>query len=170
MEVIARQSKKALSFMVFMMVVGIFLIIAGALLLLVLINSHAFSTDDKEEIFVYIFCVSVPFGLGLFIVIAGGILMKKKVNTPEELIVYDNGLLIFADGYTCKPSDIVNVEYQRAVFAGPTNSLIMPRTSIQDYGKLKVYTKEKTIEYIQVEQVENAHNRLLYYMRQSRQP
>ena len=170
MEVIYRQSRKAHNITVYLIVVGIFLIIFGALLLLWLITTNSFSPDDMGLDFLFIFSVTVPFGIGLFMVIAAGIQKKKNDNTPENLIVYDKGLLIFADGYMCSPLDVVNVEYQRAVFASRSKSLIMPATTVHDYGKLKVYTKKKTIEYVQVEEVENAHNRLLYYMRQSRQP
>ena len=170
MEVIARQSSKANSFVIYIIVMGIGLFLFGAIMLLWLVSTNSFSSGDVGMNVLFAFAVAIPVCTGLFMVIAGGVQKRRYDNTPGDLIVYKEGLLFFAGGYICSPLEIVNVEYERTVLPGARKSVVFPPTSTQDYGSLKVYTKKKTLKFNNVEDVEKAHNRLMHYMMQARHP
>jgi len=162
MEVIAKKSKQAAHLNIFILVIGIGLMAAGVILLIFFIVTNSFSSDNHTMNFAFILCVIILIGLGLFAIIKPYILMKINNRLSENLIVYDGEKLIFADGYSCIPSKIINVEYKKAV--APSNDSLLPDIE-QNYGYLTIYTKDKTITYNQVENVEEAHNKLLFLMK-----
>ena len=76
------------------------------------------------------------------------------------MIKYQDGEIIFADGYRCKPTDIISVNYY--------NGTDLEREiRVNPDGWLHITTKDKTIKYHQVEAVRDACNRLKYYMQTS---
>ena len=161
MEIIAMKSKEAKRRIVFVRAITAFLTIISVLFLIFLISEGFFSAADFAMIFEFAAVFLMLIGLDAFLIIMGHKANKRDANLPDILIVYDNGQLKFADGYTCSPADILKVEYRRA----QTNSGYFH--TISSNGRLKVYTMDKTITYFNVEDVEDAHNRLIYYMKGS---
>jgi len=82
----------------------------------------------------------------------------KYNRLPNNLIVYENGNFIFADGFTCTPAEIVNIEYNQA------HTIFYIWNVDQDYGSLTVITKYRTISYDQVANVKEAQTKLMYYI------
>ena len=155
------KSKEAKRRIVFVRAITAFLTIISVLFLIFLISEGFFSAADFAMIFEFAAVFLMLIGLDAFLIIMGYKANKRDANLPDILIVYDNGHLKFADGYTCSPADILKVEYRQAQFdSGYFHT-------ISRNGKLKVYTKDKTITYFNVDDVVDAHNRLIYYMKGS---
>lgn len=165
MEIIAKKSKQANKLTVFSLILGIGLIVAGLILLIWLIASNSFSSDNTTMNIAFIICVVVLIGMGLWIFVKSYIIKKINDRTSDNLIVYDNEKLIFDDGYNCSPEDIIKVEYSKAVARNEDS--LLPDVE-QNYGYLTIYTTQRNITYNQVADVENAHNKLIYYMKQAR--
>ncbi len=163
MEVIARKSEHANRLITFICTIGILFIISGLILLFILIGTNSFSADDMAMNFVFIYCVASLVGLGLLLFFISFIQIKRTNSLPDNLIIYNNEKLIFADGYTCCPSQIINIKYSKATIHN--HNSLLPDAE-QNYGTLTVYTENKTIKYYQVENVEDVHNKLLYLMKE----
>ena len=157
------KSKKALRVASFARIITAFLTVFYILFIIFLVSEGFFSDVDFAKIFEFVAVFFILFSSDAFLIIIGYKTKKRDANLPDILIVYDDGQLKFADGYTCSPADILKVEYRRA----QSNSGYISAT--QSYGRLKVYTMNKTITYYHVEDVEDAHNRLIYYMKGSYQ-
>ena len=157
MDIIAKKKKQ--EYYTHGLVAGIVIIIVGVLILLFLMITHNFPTDDMSTNLEYVSIIVLIVGFGLLVLILCAILRWKYYSLPDELIAYKNGQLVFADGYSCKPLDIVKVKYRR----GRDVRFI----KLND-GTLTVYTSKKTIKYKFVENVEGAHNKLIYYIKRVR--
>ncbi|MDE6201492.1 MAG: hypothetical protein K2M47_06425 [Clostridiales bacterium] len=82
---------------------------------------------------------------------------RLRNKLPDYLIVYDNDEFIFADGYRCKPTDIVDVTCNRA--HNYTANPYLHKS--YEHGSITVKTKDMCISYGGVETVEVAHT-LIY--------
>ena len=160
MEVIARQSEKAKSSNIIFAGMGGMGILGDIILLIFLVNVGVFPSKDIVESIVYVLIILAILAVSLFFLLLGLKLWLRYSKLPIELIKYENGEIVFADGYRCKPSDIVDVDCFKVERDGTPQ---MKALNANPDGWINITTKDKIIKYQQVEKVRDAYDRLMYY-------
>ena len=94
--------------------------------------------------------------LGLVIMAVSAVVCIRYLRTPREVITYD-GNKLYIGKYEYSPSQINNVTYRRA----------HARHAQYRWGKITVHIGGQTHAYDFVADVEEAHNRLIAFMRQA---
>lgn len=114
METVAARSEKAKTNSSILLWLGIFLLVACVIMLIWLISNGVYEPGMPEVTI----CMTMPaffiFGGGLASVSEAVKQRRRHDATPVKLIVYDGRMLIFDDGYSCLPSDVIDVECETA--------------------------------------------------------
>ena len=161
-EVIARKSGNAESINIMFIALGVIGIGVDLALWIILGIYGVFSF--KEELGGTLLLIAVLIGIllvGIFFLALGLKMYINNSQLSDELIKYENGEFIFGDGYRCKPSDIVEVDCFKVERDGTPQ---MQAMRANPDAWLRVTTKDKIINYRQVEAVRDAYDRLTYYM------
>ena len=167
-EVIARKSGNAESNNMIFIVLGILGIAADLFLWIILAVNGIFSIQSlRKEIGWAILLIALLIGIllvGIFFLRLGLRLYINNARLPDELIKYEDGEIVFADGYRCKPSDIVSADCFKVERDG-TPKMKALRANPDSW--IIITTKDRTIKYEQVEAVRDAYEKLMYYVGQS---
>lgn len=164
MEVIARKSGDAESTNMLFIVLGVIGIGIDIFLWIILAINGIFSFKEIGGTLLLIALLLGILAVGIFFLSLGLKLYINYSQLPIELIKYENGEIVFADGYRCKPSDIVDVDCFKVERDGTPR---MQALNANPDSWLNITTKDKTIKYPQVEKVRDAYDRLKYYMQNS---
>ena len=163
-EVIAKKYGDADSINFFFTILGIMGIGVDIFLWIILGVNGIFSFKELGGTFLLIALLLVILLVGIVFLRVGLKNLIANSNLPNELIKYQDGELVFADGYRCKPSDIVDLDCFKVERDGTPQ---MKALNANPYGWLNVTTKDKTIKYPQVEKVRDAYEKLMYYKQSS---
>ena len=155
METVAARSEQAKTNSSILLCLGIFLLVVCVIMLIWLISNGVYEPGMPEVTI----CLTMPaffiFGGGLASISEAVKQRRRHDATPVKLIVYDGRMLIFDDGYSCLPSDVIDVECENS----PDNSPFA--YALADFGELTVHTENKTYRYRNVADVRHAHVRLV---------
>lgn len=146
-EVIARRKNGLTGLAVFCAVLGF--IFAGVSIGLIFMNGGDYIIIFSNVIFLL---------LGIFVIAVCFYVIKDIKKTPQIILTYENGVLRHVNG-TFSPLQIKNVEYRRAHARGISYR----------YGYLKIFLEDQTLTFKYVANVEQAHNRLIQLMLESRE-
>ena len=152
MKIIARKREEPTHISYIGILAGTACVIGSVIMLIISIAFGWFSDNVLFDIVLalMLFCLcggSVTYLL--YIILS----QKRQKRLPDYLIVYDNDEFIFADGYRCKPTDIMDVTINKAQNYADNPYL---RKSYE-FGSITVKTKDRSISYSSVETVEVAH-------------
>ncbi|MDE7107420.1 MAG: hypothetical protein K2O39_03775 [Clostridiales bacterium] len=156
MKIIARKREEPAHVNYIGIFTGGLIILADIIMIIISFSFGWFTYDVLFDIFLAGFLI-VMGGMGVGWIMYCILTKKIQNRLPDYLIVYDNDEFIFADGYRCKPTDIVDVICNKAHNYAENPYL---RKSYE-FGSITVKTKDRTISYSSVETVEVAYT-LIY--------
>lgn len=166
-EVIAKKSGNAESDNMIFIVLGVLGIGADLFLWIILAVNGIFSIESfRKELVSGLILIAMLIGILLVGIVFLRLGLRRNMNNaklPDELIKYQDGEFVFADGYRCKPSDIVSADCFKVERDG-TPEMKALRANPDSW--IIVTTKDRTIKYEQVEAVRDAYEKLMYYVEQ----
>ena len=153
-EIVARKAGNAQTSNMWFIVLGVLGIAADLFLWIILAVNGLFSIESfRKELGWGLLLIAFL----LFILLVGIVFLRlgmrlynSYARLPDELIKYESGELIFADGYRCKPSDIVSADCFKVERDGTPK---MKALNANPDSWIVITTKDKTIKYDQVERV-----------------
>lgn len=163
-EVIAKKAGNAQTSNMWFIILGVLGIAADLFLWIILAVEGILSIQSlRKELGSGLILIAMLIGIllvGIVFLRLGLRLYISNANLPDELIKYEDGELVFADGYRCKPSDIVSADCFKVERDG-TPKMKALRANPDSW--IVITTKDRTIKYEQVEAVRDAYEKIMYY-------
>ena len=144
-EVIARRKEGLITIYVISIVLGVLCLLISAIFLMLRPSSSVFA------------CLLALFIVGIVLIPVCVVYIVRISNTPEEIIVYENGVLHFPN-CTCRLSEIRNVEYRFA----------RGRRLSYSWGNITIILEDRALKFDFVADVVDVHNRLIQLMLESK--
>ena len=169
-EVIAKKDRYVSKANKFMLATGLIIIILCVIaLILYPIVGWRFTFLNDFEPWELKFFISMGFVMGGAITAVSAFMIRRTSRIPEKIITYQNGILKFSDGFTCRIEEVKSVRCNPDVNYGSDTVFDIISMGASTAGTLTVVVGDYERVYKKIENVKDANDRLIQLMLECRE-
>ena len=165
-EVIATSSKEVRIAPIANLVLGILMLVAGIVLFALPLDNFTFLEGLDAEILIAKIVLFIGGAIAIFFAV---FTWTRAKNTPVNVIVFNNGVLKFADGFSCKIEEVQTVRCAPDVHYGNDTILDAVAMGTSSTGSLTVVVGGSERVYRKIENVKDANDKLIKLMLECRE-